>query len=305
MAVSFTESVIEEAALTWLESLGWRVAFGPDLAPGGPSSEREDYRDPVLAGRLRAAAFRLNPGLAAETIEEAVKQALRSTGPDLVATNRTCHRLLVDGVVVDGVVVDARRGDGTIRGETVRLIDLDDPGRNDWLAVNQYTITGADERRPDIVLLVNGLPLAVIELKNAADRKATIWGAFNQLQTYKLKIPALFAWNLALVVSDGILARVGSLTADRERFMPWRTIEGEELAAPELSQLEVLLKGALEPGRFLELLRHFTVFEDEGGGRVTKKLAGYHQFHAVRGAVAATTRAMEGRDRRIGVIWHT
>lgn len=301
-AVPFTESVVEEAALAWLESVGWRIAFGPALAPDGTDAARSDHRDPLLPGRLAAAAVRLNPGLPAEAIEDAVRRVARlgGGGGDLAATNREGHRLLVEGVPVQ-----ARHADGSIRGASVRLIDLDDPAANDWLAVNQYTVTGADERRPDIVLFVNGLPLAVIELKNAADAKATVWTAFNQLQTYKLKVPALFGFNLLLAVSDGLLARVGSLTADRERFLPWRTVEGEEPAPPELSQLEVTIRGVLEHRRFLELLRHYVVFEDEGGGRLAKKIAGYHQFHAVRRAVAETVRATGTTDRRVGVVWHT
>ena len=300
MAATLAESHVEDAALAWLRAVGWKLAFGPDLAPDGAAAERGSYREAVLADRLASAAARLNPELSVEAIEEALRRVARLGGGDLVATNREAH-----GILVDGVPVEVRRPDGSIRGESVRLIDLDDPGANEWLAVNQYTVIGADERRPDIVLFVNGLPLAVIELKNAADAKATIWTAFKQLQTYKLKVPALFGFNVLLAVSDGLVARVGSLTADRERFMPWRTIEGEELAPPELTQLEVMIRGVLDHGRFLELLRHYVVFEDEGGGKLTKKVAGYHQFHAVRTAVAETIRATESMDRRIGVIWHT
>ena len=210
-------------------------------------------------------------------------------------------------MLVEGVPVEVHHEDGTIRGETVRLIDFDHPEANDWLAVNQFTVVEQKrERRPDIVLFVNGLPLAVIELKNAAQENATIWSAFNQLQTYKQEIPSLLAFNELLVISDGLQARLGSLTADRERFMPWRTIEGEELASDVMPQIEVMLRGLFEHRRFLDFVRHFIVFEDEGGGRLVKKLAGYHQFHAVNTALAATVEASRPQgDRRVGVIWHT
>ena len=298
--VTFAESVVEEAALAWLESVSWTVGFGPALAPDGADVERSDWRDPILPSRLRYAIERLNRHLKPEAIEDVLRQVSRLGGGDLAATNREGHRLLVEGVPIQ-----VRHADGSIRGESAKLIDLENPAANDWFAVNQFTMLGADERRPDIVLFVNGLPLAVIELKNAADEKATVWAAFNQLQTYKLKIPALFGFNVLLAVSDGLVARVGSLTADRERFLPWRTIEGEELAPPELPQLEVMIRGVLEHRRFLEVLRHYVVFEDEGGGKLAKKIAGYHQFWAVRRAVAETVRATETMDRRIGVIWHT
>jgi type I restriction enzyme R subunit len=231
-------------------------------------------------------------------------------------------------MLVDGVAMEYRRPDGAIAGAQARVLDFDDPDNNDWLAVNQFTVVeNRHTRRPDVVLFVNGLPLAVIELKNPADEQATIWSAYQQLQTYKREIPSLFVYNEALVISDGLEARIGTLTADRDRFMPWRTITGEGLAPPETPQLEVLVKGVFERKRFLQLLRDFIVFEDEGGGKLAKKMAGYHQFYAVNVAVEETLRAAElqasaiaeetgryeaGRkpggapgDRRIGVIWHT
>ena len=222
--------------------------------------------------------------------------------PPLSVTNRAVHRMLIDGVEVE-----YKRADGSIAGDRVRLLDFDSPEANDWLAVNQFTvIEGQHNRRPDVVLFVNGLPLAVIELKNAADEDATIWNAFNQLQTYKQQIPALFMYNEALVASDGLEARVGTLTANREWFMPWRTIEGEELAPATMLQLEVLIKGLFEKQRFLSMLRHFIVFEDDGSGQLIKKMAGYHQFHAVQRAVETTVAASKpDGDRRSGVVWHT
>ena len=245
--------------------------------------------------------------------------------PSLVANNHIIHKFLVDGVPVEH-----QRPDGSIGGDHVRVLDCDTPENNEFLAVNQFTVVeDRHERRPDIVLFVNGLPLAVVELKNAASESATIWSAFNQLQTYKEQIPSLFAFNEALVISDGTQARIGALTSDREWFMPWRTVEGEELADERLPQLQVLLEGVFEKQRFLDLVRYFTVFEDTGGGVLTKKMAGYHQYHAVNVALKETIRACvppsepplvkddegeyfareqqdaEPGDRRVGVVWHT
>jgi type I restriction enzyme R subunit len=323
------ESVVEEAALAWLEAVGWRIAHGPDIAPDQPLAERRDYGEVVLAQRLRDALARLNPALPAEALEDAFRKLTRPEGAELVARNRALHRLLVDGVTVE-----YRDQDGAIRGAQARAIDFDDPANNDWLAVNQFSVTErrgdsriALTRRPDVVLFVNGLPLAVLELKNAADEDATIWSAFQQLQTYKAEVPALFATNAVLVISDGVEARVGTLTAGREWFKPWRTIAGEALADAHMPELQVVAEGLLAPQRFLDLIRDFIVFEDDGS-RVVKKMAGYHQFHAVQVAVGETLRAAElaradrvaeaaGRyeagkkpggkpgDQRVGVVWHT
>jgi type I restriction enzyme R subunit len=304
----FTESVVEQAALAWLEALHYDIASGPAIAPGEPDAERDGFDQPLLTERLHQAIHRLNPGVSADSLDEAFRRVSRPDGPGLVTRNHHIHRMLIDGVTVE-----EKRPDGSIGGVIVRLIDFDEPGNNDWLAVNQFSVAsggGASGsghvRRPDIVIFVNGLPLAVIELKNAADDHATIWDAFNQLQTYKAQIPRLFDYNAALVVSDGLEARIGSLTADRERFMPWRTTEGETLAPARMAQLEVLLTGVFEKRRFLQILRHFIVFEDEGAGKVIKKMAGYHQFHAVNHAIDETIAASsETGDQRIGVVWHT
>jgi len=299
MQQGFTESVVEEAALDWLAGLGYASAHGPEII----ETERAgDYGRVVLADRLRAALVQLNPKVPASTIEEAFRKLTIPDSPSLVGGNHAMHRLLVEGVPVE-----YQRKDGSMGGDIVRLLDFDDPGNNDFLAVNQLTVVeNKHERRPDVVLYVNGLPLAVLELKNAADENATIWGAFNQMQTYKLQIPSLFAWNAALVISDGIAARIGTLTADKERFMPWRTIAGEQLAPAAMPELQVVLEGVFEKTRFLQLVRHFIVFEDEGGGKLVKKMAGYHQFHAVNLALAATIKATgHGGDRRVGVVWHT
>ncbi len=321
---ALTESDVEAAALDWLRASGWEVAYGPDIAPDAPCSERAGYGAVVLERRLRDALARLNPALPGSALDEAFRKLLRPDGATLEARNRTIHRLLVDGVTVE-----YRAADGALRGAQARVIDFDNPDGNDWLAVNQVTIVeNRRERRPDIVVFVNGLPLGVIELKNPADGDATIRTAWRQIQTYKAELPVLFAFNAALVVSDGTAARIGTLTAGWEWFKPWRTIAGEALADPDLPQLQVLLAGAFERRRFLALVRDFIVFEDDGGGRLVKKMAGYHQFHAVETAVAETLRATElqrhagvreaqgryesGRrpggapgDRRIGVVWHT
>jgi len=317
----FTESVVEDAALSWLESLGYAVLHGPDIAVGMPGAERSDpnYRDVVLEGRLRQALARLNPDLPAEALEDAFRKLTRTDAPSLLERNRAVHRMLVDGVTVE-----YRRKDGSIAGAQARVLDFAAQDNNDWLAVNQFTVAdGQYTRRPDVVVFVNGLPLAVIELKNPADENATIWSAYRQLQTYQAQIPALFATNATLIVSDGVQARIGALAAGREWFKPWRTITGRGDAAPGLAELEVVLGGVFERRRFLDLLRYFIVFEDQGGGKLAKKMAGYHQFHAVNVAVEETLRAAKvaaqplGRyaaghqpggeegDRRVGVVWHT
>jgi len=302
-ASSFVESVVEEAALDWLKGLGYNIFHGPEIAFGEIAAERRDpnYRDVVLEQRLTNALKHLNSNLPAEAIEEARRRLQRFDGPSLVARNHNAHRLLVDGVTVEYT-----RPDGSIAGAQVKVIDFENPENNDWLAVNQFTVAeGQHTRRPDVILYLNGLPLVVIELKNPADEDATVWSAFNQLQTYKQQIPALFNHNALLVISDGLEARVGSLTADTERFMPWRTIEGEELAPPSLTQLQVLIQGLFDKRRLLDFLRYFIVFEDDGKTTI-KKIAGYHQFHAVNRALDTTIRATsEAGDKRAGVVWHT
>ena len=320
--MGITESLVEQATLAWLEGLGWTVAHGPDISPNGSDPERGAYDQAVLQRRLGDALERLNPELPFAAQEDALRKLIRPEGPTLETRNRAFHRMLVEGVTVEH-----RADDGAIRGAQARVIDFDDPAANDWLAVNQFTISNREHtRRPDVVLFVNGLPLGVIELKNPADEDATIWTAWNQLQTYKAELPSLFAMNEMLMVSDGTQARLGTLTAGREWFKPWRTIAGEALADPHMPELQVALAGVCEPRRFLALVRDFIVFEDDGGGALVKKMAGYHQFHAVRVAVDETLRAAQLRDgaaeptgrcesgrnpggapgdRRIGVVWHT
>ena len=322
---TLTEADVEQAALEWLATLGWQVARGPDIAPDTPDAERNDYSQVVLESHLLDALSRLNPPLPPAALEDAFRKLTHPDGATLEARNREFHRMLVNGVTVE-----YRTDDGAIRGEQAQVIDFDNPGNDDWLAVNQFTVTeNRNTRRPDIVLFLNGLPLGVIELKNPADEDATIWTSWQQLQTYRAELPSLFSMNEALMVSDGLNARIGALGAGREWFKPWRTISGESLADPHLTDLQVMLEGVCQPERFLALLRDFIVFEDDGSGKLVKKMAGYHQFHAVRVAVDETLRAAElqsedrgvadpggryesGRqrggevgDRRIGVVWHT
>ena len=322
----FAESIVEDAALAWLEALGYGVLHGPDIANGEPASERGDpnYRDVVLEQRLRQALVRLNPELPSEALEDAFRKLTRTDAAMLIERNRAIHRM-----IIDGVNVEYRREGGSIAGAQAKVIDFDRPENNDWLAVNQFTVSeGQHQRRPDIVLFVNGLPFAVIELKNPADEEATIWTAYRQLQTYQAQIPSIFATNVALIISDGVQARIGTLGAGKEWFKPWRTIAGVQDAAPTMSELQVVLEGVFEKRRFLDLVRHFVAFEDEGQGKLIKKMAGYHQFHAVNVAVEETLRAArhaaehraaeawghykaghqpggEPGDRRVGVVWHT
>ena len=322
---AINEAIVEEAALEWLAGLGWQVTHGPDIAPDTPNAERSDYDQVALERRLRDALAELNPALPAAALDDAFRKLTHPEGPTLEARNRAFHRMLVDGVTVE-----YRTADGDIRGAQARVVDFDDPANNDWLAVNQFTVTeNKYNRRPDVVLFVNGLPLCIIELKNPADEDATIWTAWHQLQTYKAELSNLFSMNEMLMVSDGIQSRIGALTAGTEWFKPWRTITGETLADPNMTELQVMLEGVCAPSRFLQIVRDFIVFEDDGSGALIKKMAGYHQFHAVQVAVDETLRAAElqraatevadergryeaGRkpggapgDHRIGVVWHT
>ncbi len=296
-----TEATIEHAALETLAALGYQTAHGPSLAPGGPGAERARYGDVVLVGRLRGAMRRLNPGVPAAAIEEAVRKTLALDAPTLITANRKFHDLLINGVGVE-----VARGDGSTAGETVWLVDFHHPERNDWLAVNQFTVVeNGHHRRADLVLFVNGLPLVVLEVKNVADEGVELQDAFHQLQTYAQEIPALFHYNAALVVTDGLQARAGTLTSDWTRFQPWRTIDGLTLDDALTPQQDVLLRGLFDPTRFLGYIRDCIVF-DTGDSVPTKKMAAYHQYHAVQKAIDCTVAASApDGDRRIGVVWHT
>lgn len=326
-----SEAAIEQVVLNQLSGLGYAIASDAEIGPDGKAPEREAYADVVLLKRLTAAIERLNQAIPAEARGDALRKVLATEKPSLVEENHRLHKLMVEGVDVEFYTED-----GTIRGDKVRLIDFDDLAANDWLASGQFTvIEGGANRRPDIVVFVNGLPLGVIELKAPGGENATLAGAYNQLQTYKTQIPSLFRTNALLVTSDGITARVGSLTADQERFMPWRTTDGTIIAARGQPELNILIEGIFEQRRLLDLLRDFTVFGETTSG-LAKIIAGYHQFHAVRRAVTSTLRALalnSGQsdkpsypdgfheepaayglpdvkdyprgDKRIGVIWHT
>jgi type I restriction enzyme, R subunit len=299
----FAESAVEEAALEWLEAKGWKVLHGPEIAVGTPLAERSDsdYRDVILERRLRQSLQRLNPNLSQDAIEAAIRKLRTVDGPTLLDRNRTAWRMLTDGVAVE-----ITRADGSLGGFPVTVVDFANPENNDWAAVNQFTVReGQHVRRPDILLFLNGLPIACIELKNAVDEKATIWTAYDQLQTYKHQVPSLFMHNALLCISDGMEARVGSLTSPPERFLPWRTIEGEKPAPSSIPQLRVVIEGLFDRQRLLNFLHYFIVFEEEKSGTV-KKVAGYHQFHAVNHALEATIHAADTNgDRRAGVVWHT
>jgi type I restriction enzyme R subunit len=325
-----SEAAIEKVVLDHLADLGYALASDNEIGPDGKAPEREAYADVILLKRLIAAIKRLNPSIPTEAHGDALRKILATEKPSLVEENRRLHKLMVEGVDVEFYSED-----GTIRGDKVRLVDFDDLTANDWLATGQFAvIEGSINRRPDIVVFINGLPLGVIELKAPGGENATLVGAHNQLQTYKAQIPSLFRTNAVLVTSDGITARVGSLTADQERFMPWRTTDGKMIAAKGQPELNVLIEGVFERRRLLDLLRDFTVFGETGSG-LAKIIAGYHQFHAVKRAVDSTLRALSLNkgtpsdspkrgfredpaefglpgvagyspgDKRIGVIWHT
>lgn len=330
-----TEDTLETSVLQWLRDLGWQTGFAPDLV----GIDRATPQDVILAGRLREALRRINPEASAQDIESALRAVSNPQTPDLLTNNRAFHRLLTDGIDVE---VPAPDGFGT-RYQKLWLLDLDDLENNDWLALNQFTVVETvngrqHNRRADVVLFVNGIPLAVLELKNPVDENATTQNAFQQLQTYKEQIPSLFTTNEVLVASDGVVARAGSLSAGWDRFMPWRTVDGNEILPLGTLELEIMIRGLFEKHRFLDYILNFVVFEDHG--LIIKKIAAYHQYWAVNKAVQSTFTAcgihaeadrLLGRfpammqpkaneiregighsytpqvfgDRRIGVVWHT
>ncbi|MCB9006100.1 MAG: type I restriction endonuclease subunit R [Ardenticatenaceae bacterium] len=308
---SLNEEIVELAALEWLAETGYQTRFGPDIAPGETGAERASYDEVLLLGRLRAALANINQHIPASArasaIDEAIRKLTRHESTNLIHNNHAFHRLLVEGIDIS-----YKSSSGQTKHDKIWLLNFDQWQRNDWLAVNQFTVTDVNltsraktNRRPDIVLFGNGIPLAVIELKNAADENATLEHAYNQLQTYKDDIPSLMVTNCGLVIADGPQARLGTLTSGIEWFKQWRTIDGQTLAALHELELEVLLKGAFTPYRFLDLIRSFTVF-DVDGNKINKKMAAYHQYHAVNKAVDETVKASgpEG-DRKVGVVWHT
>ncbi len=295
-----TEDQLEQETLGWLTEAGYSTLYGPDIACDGDSPERSDYRQVVLVERLRAAVERLNPAIPVAAREDAIKQVVDLGTPVLLSANRRFHQLLVGGVPVQ-----YQKGNET-RGDFVRLVDWAEPAYNEFLAINQFSIKGAHHtRRPDVILFVNGLPLVLLELKNPADENADIWKAYDQIQTYKEQIPDVFQYNEVLVISDGSEARLGSLSSDAERFMQWRTIDGVMLdPLGQFNELETMIRGVLAPAYLLDYLRYFVLFEDDG--TLVKKVAGYHQFHAVRAAINQVVVASRpGGTHKGGVVWHT
>jgi type I restriction enzyme, R subunit len=295
-----TEDQLEREALGWLQEVGYAHRFGPDIAPDGPAPERSNYTQVLLAARLREAINRLNPLVPVAAREDALQQVLNLDTPVLLAANRAFHHLLINGVPVE------YQKDGETRGDFVRLINFEKVERNDWLAVNQFSVKGPKfMRRPDIVLFLNGLPLVLLELKNPADTNADIWEAYDQIETYKEQIPDIFQYNELLVITDGSEARMGSLSANAERFMAWRTIDGLTLdPLGHFNELETLVRGVLNPVCLLDFLRFFVLFENDG--TLIKKIAGYHQYYAVRSAIDRVINASRQQgDRKGGVVWHT
>jgi len=336
-----TENILEETCLYWFGELGWNTIHGADIAPDTPGAERNNYSEVILKDRLRTSLTEINPEISASGIDEAVKKIMVTESPDLLVNNRLFHRLLTDGIDVE---VYSNEEYGGTRHLKVWLVDLEDIENNDWLALNQFTVIEKSSgqadvnRRADVVLYLNGLPMAVLELKNPGDENATIKHAFNQLQTYKKDIPSLFTFNELLVISDGILARSGTLTSGWDRFMPWRTVSGEDVSPKGTPELETLVRGLFERHHFLDYILNFVVFEDDGS-KLIKKAAAYHQYWAVNKALASTLSACgidgdpkrllgrfpkeqnsweikedikpygKGSDhfdgKRIGVVWHT
>jgi type I restriction enzyme R subunit len=303
---SLTEDQIEQYQLQLLQSLGYAYSNGYDIQPEGRSQERESFGDVVLVGRLTRAIDTLNPAIPPDARHQALREIINIASPDLNSNNETFHKYLTEGITVE------YQKDGETRGEPVWLIDWEHPENNEFLAVNQFTVIEDNHnRRPDIVLFINGLPLIVIELKNAADEKANLNAAYNQLQTYKREIPSLFTYNALLIISDGLLARAGSLTANFNRFSTWKTPDGEK----DINELEILTNGMLHRPTILDLIRHFTVFEkskteDLNTGIISittvKKVAAYHQYYAVNRAVESVVQATATLgDRKGGVLWHT
>ncbi|HOS46446.1 MAG TPA: type I restriction endonuclease, partial [Paludibacter sp.] len=331
-----TENAIEQYTIDLMGRLGYQYVYAPDIAPDGNAPERESYSQVLLLGRLRKAIKRINDHLSHDIQEQALKEIQRIASPDLVANNKAFHKYLTEGVPV------SKNVEGYERGDRLWLIDFENPDNNDFLVSNQFTVVeNNNNKRPDVILFVNGIPLVVMELKNAADETATVYSAFKQIETYKTIIPGLFTYNGFVVISDGLEAKAGSISADYSRFMAWKTADGQKEASSTTSQMETLILGMLNKGTLLDIIRYFIVFdesakEDPQTGIITKttvkKLAAYHQYYAVNRAVESTLRAsgyilkqdtkrvltqspesygLPGvskqpvSDRKGGVVWHT
>jgi len=298
MKKAVSESDVEEFVLYVLENLGYEIARGDreEYLPGGSLALRNDYSEVVLVERLRQALRKINPSASNEAIEQVIKQLLRSESQKLLVNNETFHKMLADGVDI------AVRKGSEERYEKIWLFDFKKPENNEFLVTNQFTVIENNiERRPDVVLFVNGIPLVVIELKNPADENATIWTAYEQFQTYKEQIPSLFKYNEILVISDGIQARAGTITSEPERFMQWKTINGEK-PIKGLTEIEILLRGMFDRSRILDITRNFIVFEKDK--ETKKKLAAYHQYWAANKALESTLQARKG-NKKAGIVWHT
>ncbi len=298
------ENDIEVMTIEELENLGYTYIPGPQIAPDGDTPERQSYAEVVLVDRVHSAIAKFNPAIPYDSQEDALKQLMRISSPDLVTNNEEFHKMFVDGVDVE------YRKNGEIGGDKVWLADFEHPANNEFLVVNQYTVIENNQnKRPDVILFINGLPLAVIELKNAANENATIAKAYEQIQTYKATIPSLFTYNELIIISDGLDAKAGSLSAGYSRFMAWKTQDGKSEASHLIGQLETLIKGMLKKDVILDLIRHFIVFEkskteDPQTGiiqiQTVKKLAGYHQYYAVNKAVENTILASGANGNRKG-----
>lgn len=306
----FNEATVEDAALDYFRETGYATAWGPNLAPGEPGQERATFQDVILENRLRASISRINSGVDGSLIDEAVKKLRRAESQNPIDENYRVHAL-----IAGGVSVEHRGQNGEVRTTRVWLVDFEHPEQNDWLAVNQFTIIdNGKNRRPDVVVFLNGLPVGLLELKNSADPNATLRNAWNQIQTYRTDIPSLFVPNAITVLSDGVSSSMSSYAGAYEHYAPWKTIEGREVITDRPS-LEVLIKGVFEPKRFLDILQNFIVFSDETSvdkatGQPTrvlvKRVAKYHQYWAVNAAIESTVEASSpGGDRRGGVVWHT
>ena len=293
------EEQVELLAIEWFKELGYDYLLGYEIAPDSQNPHRTNYQEVVLNAKLQSALVKLNPTIPLVAIEEAIDILKKSQHATLIQNNRAFHQILLQGINVD-----IKDGDDT-KGDVVKIIDFENPHNNDFLVVNQFTIKGTKgNRRPDLIVLINGLPISIIELKNPADENADIYKAYNQLQTYKDEIEDLFVFNEALVISDGINARVGSLTATDERFMFWRTVKDENDKPLLEYELDTLIKGFFHKEYFLDYIQNFVLFEDDGK-KIIKKIAGYHQFHAVREAVDSVIVASNGGNKKGGVVWHT
>lgn len=298
---NFCESQLEEATLEWFEELGYEVVFAPDIAPDGEYSERDDYSDVILNNRVKDALARINPNFSIDALEDAFRQIITPQSPSLIMNNKAFQKM-----ITEGIDVQVKQSDASYRTEKIYVFDFEKPLNNEFMVSNQFTIVEHGvEKRPDVIAFVNGIPLVVIELKSASDENVDISDAYNQLQTYKMTIPSIFTYNSFMVISDGVNARAGTLSSDEDRFMAWRTIDGDNVASLSIPQLEVLIKGMFQTDRFLDIIKHFVLFQSDGADTI-KILAGYHQYHAVNKAVESTERAtLESGDRRIGVVWHT